>query len=159
STRGCVYDPAVLTCSGAKTDSCLTAQQVSAFKKSFAGPKDPEGNQIYPGFPYDAGIGDASQLPGLLNGPRIPVAPPSTATEFDARAAEVRIMSDSLGRIGDTTVANLSSFASHNGKLIFYHGMSDPWFSPLDTLGYYEKMAAANGGLAKVSDWSRMYRV
>lgn len=36
---------------------------------------------------------------------------------------------------------------------------SDPWFSPLDTLDYYEKMAAANGGMTAVARWSRLYFV
>jgi hypothetical protein len=36
--------------------------------------------------------------------------------------------------------------------LIFYHGLSDPWFSPLDTLAYYER-------LGDVSAWSRLYLV
>ena len=47
--------------------------------------------------------------------------------------------------LGDSTWTNLTSFAGHGGKLLFYHGLSDPWFSPLDTLGYYEKMAKDTG--------------
>lgn len=39
---------------------------------------------------------------------------------------------------------NLSSFSSHGGKLIFYHGVSDPWFSAKDTIDYYQRMPAAN---------------
>jgi Tannase and feruloyl esterase len=52
---------------------------------------------------------------------------------------------------------NLSTFAGHGGKLIFYHGLSDPWFSALDTVGYYERIANANGGMNRVSDWSRLF--
>jgi hypothetical protein len=37
--------------------------------------------------------------------------------------------------------------------------MSDPWFSPLDTVGYYEKMSKENGGMSKVMDWSRLFLV
>jgi Tannase and feruloyl esterase len=159
SPRGCGFDPAALTCSGAKTDSCITAQQAAGLKKAFVGPKDSVGNQVYPGFPYDAGIADMMGIPGLLNGARSPVAQPSAAIEMDAGQVARRIEGDSMARIGDTTVTNLTTFAGHNGKLIFYHGMSDPWFSPMDTLGYYEKMAAENGGLDKVSSWSRLYLV
>ena len=50
-------------------------------------------------------------------------------------------------------------FVGRGGKLIFYRGMSDPWFSPLDTLGYYEKMSSQNGGLEKVKGWSRLFLV
>ena len=60
--------------------------------------------------------------------------------------------------LGDSTWTNLSSFAGHGGKLMFYHGLSDPWFSPLETLRYYEKMAkdTSNGSAAS---WSRIYLV
>jgi feruloyl esterase len=59
----------------------------------------------------------------------------------------------------DSMSTNLTTFSSHGGKLIFYHGDSDPWFSPLDTFGYYKDMAAANGGLETVSKWSQFYFV
>ena len=45
------------------------------------------------------------------------------------------------------------------GKLIFFHGDSDPWFSPLDTLDYYKSLAATNGGAEKVAEWSRIFLV
>jgi feruloyl esterase len=42
---------------------------------------------------------------------------------------------------------------------LFYHGVSDPWFSALDTVQYYEKLAAANDGLDATRDWSRLFLV
>ena len=45
----------------------------------------------------------------------------------------------------------------HGGKLIFWHGLSDPWFSALDTVNYYERMTKANGGPEKVRTWSRLF--
>ena len=59
----------------------------------------------------------------------------------------------------DSMSTNLTTFSASGGKLIFYHGDSDPWFSPLDTFGYYKDMAAANGGLQAVSTWSQFYFV
>ncbi len=53
--------------------------------------------------------------------------------------------------------ANLNTFSSHGGKLIFYHGVSDPWFSAKDTIDYYQRVAAASGGEAKLKDWSRLF--
>jgi feruloyl esterase len=55
------------------------------------------------------------------------------------------------------TWTNLSTFSGHGGKLIFYHGVSDPWFSALDTLGYYERVGRDNGGLEQVRGWSRLF--
>jgi feruloyl esterase len=59
----------------------------------------------------------------------------------------------------DSMSTNLTTFSANGGKLIFYHGDSDPWFSPLDTFGYYKDVAAANGGLEAVSKWSQFYFV
>ncbi len=158
-SRGCDFDPAILTCEGAKTDACLTAGQVEALKKAFAGPKNRRGEAVYPGFPYDAGIAESAGLPGLLNGPRIPVRTGADAANFNVEREAARIASNTNGLLGDSTWTNLSTFAGHGGKLIFYHGMSDPWFSPLDTLRYYDKMARDTGGAAPVTAWSRLYLV
>lgn len=48
---------AAITCTGAKTVDCVTAQQVTALRTTFAGPKTSTGQQIYPGLPWDPGIG------------------------------------------------------------------------------------------------------
>jgi len=59
----------------------------------------------------------------------------------------------------DSMYTNLTTFSAHGGKLIFYHGNSDPWFSPLDTFEYYKDMSAANGGLEATLKWSQFYFV
>jgi feruloyl esterase len=35
--------------------------------------------------------------------------------------------------------------------------VSDPWFSVKDTIDYYQRMTSANGGEAKVKNWSRLF--
>jgi hypothetical protein len=40
---------------------------------------------------------------------------------------------------------NLSSFSSNGGKLVFYHGLSDPWFSAKYTIDYCQRMRSAKG--------------
>jgi hypothetical protein len=44
-------------------------------------------------------------------------------------------------------------------KPLFYHGVSDAWFSALDTVDYYEPMTKAIGGAAEVTRWSRLFLV
>jgi hypothetical protein len=156
--RACNFDPAALACAGAKTETCLTQSQVDTLKVAFAGPKSRIGESIYPGFPFDGGIADPGFIPGLLGGPVIPVATGADFTHFDPDREEARVESDRTAELGDSTWTNLSSFAGHGGKLLFYHGLSDPWFSPLDTLGYYEKMSkdTSNGD---ATSWSRLYLV
>ncbi len=160
NTKACDFNPAMLTCSGSKTESCLTAGQASGIQKAFAGPKDSRGNQTYPAFPFDAGIIDPAGIPGiLLSGGRSPVNPPPASAEFDVDKAALDVAANATARAGDATWTNLSTFSGHGGKLIFYHGMSDPWFSPFDTVGYYENMSRQNGGIENVKNWSRLFLV
>jgi feruloyl esterase len=131
-------------------------------KKAFAGPKNSRGAQVYPPFPWDSGIAaEGVSIPGILTtGARSPVSPPTRESinvdeMEDARAA------DAGRRLTDTAYwTNLTSFFGRGGKILFYHGWSDPWFSPLDTLEYYERMAKDSGGMEQVRETSsRFYAV
>jgi hypothetical protein len=159
--RACRFDPVPLTCKGAKKDGCLTSAQVGAIQKGFAGPKNARGVAVYPGFPFDTGIAasGAGMIPGLLNPGPSPVGGPNLSMELDVDEAAAAIAANSRTALTDTVSTNLSTFAGHGGKLIFYHGLSDPWFSPLDTVGYYERMGKENGGVNQVASWSRLYLV
>jgi feruloyl esterase len=156
---GCKFTPADLQCPGAKADGCLSAQQVGALQKGFAGPKDSQGNQVYPGFFFDTGItATGGGIPGLLGTGTSPIGPPITSVEQNIDAEAAAANANPSSRLGDTASwTNLSTFSSHGGKLIFYHGVSDPWFSAKDTIDYYQRMTAANGGEAKVKNWSRLF--
>ncbi|MGA2152819.1 MAG: tannase/feruloyl esterase family alpha/beta hydrolase [Bryobacteraceae bacterium] len=153
---GCDFDPAVLACKSGQNDACIAPEKISAIKKAFAGPKNAHGTQVYPGFLYDAGIAETGPAPGLLAlGTTGIFGPYPTATEIDVDK-EALHASDPLVEPAST---NLSTFSASGGKILFFHGVSDPWFSPLDTLGYYRSLAATNGGADKVAGWSRMFLV
>lgn len=155
----CAFDPKLLECKGQKTDQCLSGAQVHAIERAFAGPRTPSGRQVYPGFPYDTGIAfKGPGIPGLLNGGLSPEGPSPTGSQMDVEAAAAAAH-NAREMVGDSDAwTNLSSFTAHGGKLIFYHGLSDPWFSALDTVGYYRRLAADNGP-RPVSDWSRLFLV
>jgi hypothetical protein len=156
---GCNFQPRDVQCAGAKAEGCLSPEQVAAIEKGFAGPKDSSGRQVYPGFFYDTGISaQGGGIPGLLNPGPSPVGGPTAATTQDVDAEAAVVDKNPTARIGDSyTWVNLNSFSSHGGKLIFYHGLSDPWFSAKDTIDYYQRMTVANGGESKVKDWSRLF--
>jgi len=157
--RGCNFRPSDLQCKTAPSDDCLSAEQVAAIEKGFAGPKDSRGRQVYPGFFYDTGLNaQGGGIPGLLNPGPSPVGSPVTATTQDVDADAAVVDNNPVARVGDSySWVNLNTFSAHGGKLIFYHGVSDPWFSAKDTIDYYQRLTAANGGEAKVRDWSRLF--
>jgi len=60
--RACqkAFHLADLTCKGAKSDDCLSATQVKALNRAFAGPHNSQGEQLYSDWPFDAGMGAAN---------------------------------------------------------------------------------------------------
>jgi len=162
NVRACHFDPAVLECKGAKTDECLSAAQVKALHTAFGGPVTPGGWHIYVPHPYDTGI--AVQGPGipgfLLNSTGGPVSGAALPLSIDLEREVANVVGDAEQQLTDTDRwTNLSTFAARGGKQLFYHGMSDPWFSALDTIGYYERVAKSAGGLEKARSFARLFLV
>ena len=158
NSSACKFDPKTLVCGGKDSGAgCLTAAQAAALERAFAGPRTPAGRPLYSPFPFDTGIADPHQgIPGVLhggfNGPSASTTDPDAA----ARWAE----SDAPSALIDTfTWTNMTTFANRGGRMIFFHGMSDPTFSALDTVDYYNRMATANGGAEAVQRWSRLFLV
>jgi feruloyl esterase len=157
----CDFDPMALVCSGAKNDRCLSAVQASAVRQALSGPKASNGRPVYPGYLYDTGLlaSGPGVIPGVLNGAASPVGPRIPPTEQDVDA-EAIVAATEPSALGNTHLwTNLSTFSGHGGKLLFYHGVSDPWFSALDTVEYYRNLEAASGGPAATRDWARLFLV
>ena len=99
-------------------------------------------------------------LPGLLHGGQLPGGGGVTAVGMDVDAAVDSALADPAESLTATSRwTNLNTFSGRGGKLIFWHGVSDPWFSALDTVDYYERMTKANGGPEQVRNFSRLYLV
>ncbi|HEY1206777.1 MAG: tannase/feruloyl esterase family alpha/beta hydrolase [Bryobacteraceae bacterium] len=160
NTQACRFDPKTLVCKGPKAEGCLSMAQAAAIEKAFGGPRDSKGRQVYPGFLFDTGIASTRGVPGLLYGGANPVGPAFTDIGMDVDSAVERALADPAESLTATSGwTNLNTFSGHGGKLIFWHGASDPWFSALDTVDYYERMTKANGGPEQVRNWSRLYLV
>jgi feruloyl esterase len=161
--QACHFDPAVLTCKGQKSGTCLTSQQVDALKSAFAGPKDSRGHEVYAPFPYDTGVGAESpnSIPGFLpSSSGFSPFPRNFSLQINVDEREAAADGDAMQRLTDTNLwTNLSTFSGHGGKLLFYHGDSDPWFSPLATFDYYNRLTQDNGGEEEVRGWSRLFFV
>lgn len=58
--------------------------------------------------------------------------------------------------IYDSPDPDLSKFAAGGGKLLMYHGWSDPHISPLNSVAYYEAMQKTMGDV-KVAQFARIF--
>jgi len=57
----------------------------------------------------------------------------------------------------EATSTNLDALHGHGGKLIVYHGESDPIFSMNDTVAYFDRLNSAYG--ASTADFARLFLV
>jgi pimeloyl-ACP methyl ester carboxylesterase len=153
----CQFDPGTLACPNEKSEACLSQAQVDAVRTVMQGPRTTAGRQVYPGYYYDNGIATTQGLPGVLVGPFIPESSP-VGTTFDVDAAAADAM-DARAMVGDSTAwTNLSTFRGHGGKLLFAHGVSDPWFSAQESVRYYELLGRDNAEVP-LPEWSRLFLV
>jgi len=156
----CRFRPAELQCSGAKEDGCLSGAQVKAMELAFAGPKDAAGYPSYVPVPYDTGIVfRGAGLPGYIPSGAMGVFGPATRAltiDIDARLRTVE--ADATQRLIDTNVwTDLDTFLGRDGKILFFHGVSDPWFSAYDSWDYWQRAADTNG--TSFADASRYYMI
>jgi hypothetical protein len=54
---------------------------------------------------------------------------------------------------------DLSGFRARRGKLLLYHGVSDPTFSALDTVDWYKRLTSAVGAEKETADFARLFLV
>src|SRR5690606_30074153 len=144
----CHFRPAELQCRGDKADGCLGSSQVKAMELAFAGPRDAAGYPVYVPVPYDTGIVFTGPgLPGYLpTGADGVFGPATRALTIDIDARLRAIEADAAQRLTDTNVwTDLDTFLGRGGKILFFHGVSDPWFSAFDSWDYWQRAAETNG--------------
>jgi hypothetical protein len=169
----CHFHPEKLLCKGADTDACLTAPQVTALRKMYAGPTDSKGRQIFPGHMPGGEVGPDSWQTWLTGpGPGKSLAY-TFGTQFfsnmmfdnaawDYRGlnfdTDIQFADRKFAHILNATDPNLTVFEAHGGKLILYHGWSDSAIAPLNTVNYYKSVVAAMGP-GKTKEFLRLYMV
>jgi len=58
---------------------------------------------------------------------------------------------------GEGANPDLSAFEDRGGKLIIYHGWSDPAVTPLETVRYYQAASQQQGGLDPAGQFARLF--
>jgi tannase/feruloyl esterase len=168
--RKCHFDPAVLLCRGAESDGCLTQPQVVALKKIYAGPRNSKGEQVYPGYqpggesgwvPWFAGSGPgkSGQYAFTTQGDAYMIYQNAA---LDYRTVnldkDLKTSEDAMGARLNAIDPNLKALKDRGGKLILYHGWSDPALVPTATVNYYENVVAKMGQ-KETADFVRLYMV
>ena len=160
--RKCKFDPGVLLCKGADSDSCLTAPQVDAVKLVYSSAKKKNGDLIFPGKTPGSELAwpqlNPAKAPQALSQGTFQFATYQDANwdwhnfdlDKDTAAAD-----EKFGYVN--VPPDLSAFKAHGGKLLLYHGWNDQLISPENTINYYSSVLQKMGG--KQDSWMRLYMV
>jgi feruloyl esterase len=101
---------------------------------------------------YSLGLG---QLPYIWIQPPDPSFDPLT---FNFNSDLDRLNKDSV-LVTYSTSLDINKFTRRGGKIIWYHGLSDPGPPVLGTIRYYTQMAQQNDGLRSARKFSRLYLI
>lgn len=143
-------------------ENTLGKEKVTLLNTLFNGAKSRQGEPLYTGWAYDSGINSEgwrqwklgnSQMaePNSISAnmglaslthyyltPRQPQRDP-LSIDLDLASEQVR----QTGGIHDADELDLSTFSEHGGKMLIYHGVSDPIFSAIDLRNWYKDLQQA----------------
>jgi len=173
--RACHFDPGTLTCkAGQDPATCFTPKQVQAVRDIWAGPKNTKGESIYPGLVPGGEAGAGGWTSWMTGSAPMQGSHYAYADGFfkfvvfqnpnwDFRTfnydTDVPVALQKVSAVLDATDPNLEPLRARGGKLIVYHGWSDPDISPLNSIAYYDQVVARSGGLASAQNFFRLYMV
>ncbi|MGC4084876.1 MAG: tannase/feruloyl esterase family alpha/beta hydrolase [Vicinamibacterales bacterium] len=186
--RQCTFKPDTLLCTGADGPTCLNAGQLAVVKQIYggatlegepyawgfpvghegstsgwrawiSGPEDPtrqaDGTLAYTGKRLPSGYGLADSNMRFLALETDDPAFTWRVFRFPQDLARMKVMSDILSPLDP----DLRPFRNRGGKLLLYHGWSDPAISAYGTVGYFEKMTKIVGGQKDADAFARLYMV
>jgi tannase/feruloyl esterase len=172
--RQCHFDPVATQCkAGEDTDQCLTAPQVVALKKIYAGLRDSQGHELFPGFLSGAedgpggwglwitGPAPAKSLMALFGlGYFTNMVYEDSFWDYKKFKPEsgLNVAHEKTARALNAVDADLQPYKARGGKLILYHGWNDPAIPALSTVNYYDKVIAKMGQ-RDANSFVRLYMV
>ena len=163
--RACRWDPGAIQCrpGQAAFDACLTPEQADALRRAYADVRDTHGKVVAYGLSRGGEPGwgvfvalrprpdQAARAPGgkPLNAYIYGDASFDEAT-FDPARDTAKVRSSAFAKDYESDDPDIRPFLAKGGKLILWHGLSDPGPSPYATAAYYEQVRQTAGRDANV---------
>ncbi len=156
--RKCKFDPSSMICKEGDNPNCLTAKQADTLKTIYAGMPAVNGKQV---FPATMPGGEKGWANFMTKGGPMKTTSYALANNFftnmvyedpkwDLHTFDyTKGVADTQKKLSatlDATDYNMKPFFAHGGKMIIYHGWSDPVVSPVNTVNQYKLIVAALAG-------------
>ena len=163
---GCHFDPTTIECRGVVQENCLTPAAAAAAAAIYYGARDAAGHRLVIGGPQP---GSELSWAGVFvpQSPGAPIFSAFFANDVLRSLAYWRPLPASwtlsqfrfeTGTFGglmpmhglyDATDPDLSAFAKRHGKLLMWHGWSDPHISPLNSIAYVQAVSDRLGASSR----------
>jgi len=149
----CRFDPKVLQCTGQDDSTCLSAAHAESAAKMYSAVRHPATNaDVLPGLAPGSELGwavlaSAQPLSFAVEAYRFVVAqnPAWDVASFDPRADLDRALAADPQDVLGSTNPDMRTFFDRGGKLLLYHGWSDPQVTPFNTVNFFSKVVAHHG--------------
>lgn len=145
--RACPFNPAVLRCSAADSDDCLTDKELAVAQAIYRGAHTEAGLQRWTGLvlgsenSWDPDFAENGGYGRFIG--HVVYSQPSPP--FDWRklnmATDHDLIKQALGPITSAPSPDLTAFKARGGKLIHYHGWNDAIVSPHTSPNYFNAVA------------------
>jgi feruloyl esterase len=150
--KACTFDPGTLRCKGADEASCLTAAQVETVRLLYSTATNPKNRRVIGGLAIggelgwtDMGWSPAARSSGLDHFKYVVYQDADfDLQKFDFDAAIVKADEADKGTI-NALEPNLKAFFDRGGKILQYHGWTDPQVSPFNSVDYYTRVVGTMG--------------
>lgn len=156
----CHFNPDSLLCKAADADTCLTAPQLAALKKLYAGGRLSDGKQLFPGYAPGGEAQPGGWSVWITGGSPEHSLMYAFGTQFFKNMVfdnpdwdyhtfntdrDSILADEKMSAAMNATDPDLTRFRTRGGKLILYHGWCDAAIAPSNAIDYYQSVVKKMG--------------
>lgn len=169
----CEFDPGSLACGTGENgtqEKCLSPENISAVRRYYDGPKMSSGEPLYTGqakgseLAWSRGFFGNPSVMGkyIIEHYRYLLYPVSPGPNFEIEQIDFDEPLETFSAVDEMSAADLvnyDGFKAKGGKLLVNYGWNEASMPGTFATQYFDRVEAANGGVAATQDFFRLFMV